>query len=172
MTQGDKDAPRRLLLHDLGREEAAALLQGRDLTVFGALPMVTPCTGCFGCWVKTPGACVTKDRASVFPGLLSRHDELIVVSRLTIGGFSPEVKAVMERSLSYLLPFFRVRGGISTHPKRHGGELALRAAFYGEGTPAMTELAEGMVRANSLNMGARAHGARFFPDKGSLRLPC
>jgi multimeric flavodoxin WrbA len=163
---------KKLILHDLDRERFDKVLKGKEATEFSALPRVASCLGCFSCWVKTPGTCVIKDRATIFPRLLSYHDELIVVSRLVFGGYSPEIKAVLERSLSYLLPFFKVRDGISVHDKRGARDLVLRNVFYGEGTGEAVCLAEKITLANSRNLGASSHESRYFPNLLAAVIPC
>jgi multimeric flavodoxin WrbA len=163
---------KKLILHDLKQEEADKVLIGKDATEFAALPKVASCQGCFSCWVKTPGTCIIKDRATIFPWLLLNHDELIVVSRLVFGGFSPAVKAVLERSLSYLLPFFHVKDGFSVHRKRGDKELVLKTIFYGDGTGDGVCLAERLTLANSRNLGAASHESRYFPNLETLVIPC
>lgn len=35
---------------------------GAEDVLFSATPLVKPCAGCFGCWTRTPGVCVLRDR--------------------------------------------------------------------------------------------------------------
>ncbi|MDR1036352.1 MAG: flavodoxin family protein [Deltaproteobacteria bacterium] len=154
---------RRLFLHDLDPETAARLLppaEGR--TVFAAIPAARPCAGCFGCWVRTPGACVARDRARGFAGLVSRHDELVIVSRMAFGGFSPTVKRVVDRSIAHVLPFFEIKDGVMRHAARSGADFRLTAVLYRTGGDAEgMELAERVVKANAANLGATSWEARF-----------
>lgn len=108
---------KKLILHDLAAEDGKELLPQNSgvYTLFPAVPAVHHCVGCFGCWFKTPGRCVINDRASDFAKLMSQHDEVIVISRLTFGGFSPDVKAVFDRSIGFILPFFRIVNGEMHH---------------------------------------------------------
>ncbi|MDR1079900.1 MAG: flavodoxin family protein [Deltaproteobacteria bacterium] len=154
---------RQLILHDLDPETAVILPpQTEDRTVFAALPMARPCAGCFGCWVRTPGACVARDRAAGFAGLLSRHAELTVLSRMAFGGFSPAVKRFIDRSIAHVLHFFEIRGGVMRHAARTGAPLKLTAVFYGTGDDGEAmELAGRVVRANAANLGATAWETRF-----------
>ncbi|MDR1313131.1 MAG: hypothetical protein LBQ12_05415 [Deltaproteobacteria bacterium] len=61
--------------------------------------------------MRTPGAYIQRDRDRGFAGLISRHSELAVVSRLAFGGFSPSVKRVIDRSIALVLPFFAIKDG-------------------------------------------------------------
>lgn len=156
---------RRLLIHDLDEAAMGAAPQGtlNDWAVFPARPMVTPCVGCFGCWVKTPGECVIRDRASPLLALLASCDELFLVSRCVYGGLSPEVKAAMDRSIGYMLPFFRIVNDEMHHTMRYPVALRLRVFLYGNDLLAEERAAaEELVKANALNLGAEASSVRFF----------
>jgi multimeric flavodoxin WrbA len=158
---------KKLILHDLSGENAERLFSAHtgENTVFPASPSVRACVGCFGCWLKTPGNCVIDDRGGKFARLISEHDEFIIISRLVFGGFSPDVKAVLDRSIGYMLPFFRVVNGETNHTRRYGNTFDLRCVFYGA---AMTEydreIARSLSAANALNFGAARHECCFYPS--------
>jgi hypothetical protein len=161
-----------LILHDLPSDKTENLLRGSNdgrYTVFAADPPVRPCVGCFGCWIKTPGRCVIDDRGQGFAGLISRHDVFMIVSRSVYGGFSPPVKAVLDRSIGHMLPFFRVTNGEMHHAPRHAGQFALECVFYG---PDISEeemaVAERLVAANAVNLSASDFKLRFFPSVDAL----
>jgi hypothetical protein len=123
---------KRLLLHDISSFHFEGILGSvpDDVRLMGTNPPVAHCVGCFGCWVKTPGQCVIDDRGRAFALELMETDELIIVSRLYCGGFSPDVKAFMDRGIPSILPFFEVRGERSRHPRRVDRPLRLRCYFY------------------------------------------
>lgn len=154
---------KRLILHDVGEADFAQVAADlpEDMLVFAARPEVRPCVGCFGCWIKTPGQCVIADRAQVVPGLLARSREVVIISRSVYGGHSPEIKAAMDRSIGYILPYFRVYRGEMHHRMRYEGTFALTVHFYGGGiTQAQRETAGALVAANETNFGAS--GSRVF----------
>jgi ribosomal protein S18 acetylase RimI-like enzyme len=164
----------RLILHDLDEARAARLLPpaGEGTALFPALPEAKACRGCFGCWTLTPGACVLRDRLQGFAGLIARRAELTVVSRLVWGGFSPPVKRALDRSISFILPFFAVRDGVMRHISRSRAPLRLTAVFYGAGSDAESmALAEKVLAANAANLGAASHAARFFAGDPEGPLP-
>jgi multimeric flavodoxin WrbA len=73
---------------------------------------IKPCRGCYHCWVKTPGLCVmTDDCANAVSRQLIQSDALIMLSKITYGGFSYDVKSFMDRSIPNLSPFFEIVHG-------------------------------------------------------------
>ena len=127
------------------------------------------CTGCFGCWVRTPGACAIRDDLGDLGVLLARTDELAVVSRMTFGWVSPLVKRALDRSIGYLHPDFRVADGQLHHRMRYAGhDLALSLRLYGPSTGSERACARAVAAANALNLGARLTGVRFPADEKDL----
>lgn len=101
---------------------------------------IRPCTGCHECWTKTPGRCVWKDPLENIGYLLSKCDQILIVSRCLYGGFSSFVQRVLERMTPYLLPFYE-KGYAVRHKKRYDNTLTVSACFYGENLSDM-EVAE------------------------------
>lgn len=113
----------------------------RDLLVGGmerrgyrvrSLPLremaIRHCTGCFGCWVRTPGVCVIPDEGRDVAREAVRSDLLVFFGPVTFGGYSPELKKAVDRIVCpMLLPFFvRVEGEVR-HPPRYGKRPRLLA---------------------------------------------
>ncbi|MCE5234965.1 MAG: flavodoxin family protein [Clostridiaceae bacterium] len=157
---------KRLILHDLPPQMAEELCTyAKDATVFCARPVVRHCVGCFGCWIKTPGQCVIADRAREFCAAISRHDELIIISKLTFGGLSPDVKAVLDRSIGYMLPFFRIVGGEMHHVQRFPSSPSLTYHFYQTaGKTAQKQTAQKLAAANAINFGSPNVTVCFYED--------
>jgi len=83
------------------------------------------CSGCFGCWTKTPGECVIRDDAPAVTAKLAFADRIVFFCPVVFGGFAPGLKRVIERSISLLLPFMRVYRGELHHPPRYDREYEL-----------------------------------------------
>ena len=154
----------RLLLYDVDEAHEAlfAQRQGED-RVFSANPLVKHCIGCFGCWVKTPGRCVIQDRCAVMPGYLAQCRRLVIVSPLWYGGYSQSIKAVLDRSIGYLLPYFRLVGGAMHHQMRCDNPFALDVHFYGGADEGEIQLARRLVAGNAVNFGAGSCTVQFHP---------
>ncbi len=74
---------------------------------------IAGCTGCFGCWVKTPGICVIDDDGREIAKKAAQADLLVCLTPITFRGYSSELKRALDRSIPVLLPYFtRVNGEI------------------------------------------------------------
>ena len=168
---GKSSLSKKLILHDLPPDNIEALLSrsAGEHTVFSAHPAVRPCEGCFGCWLNTPGECVIDDRCKGFASMISGHDEFVVISRMVFGGLSPDVKAVLERSIGHISPFFRIVNGEMHHVLRYDGIFAMRYIFYGQDMGEReVEIARRLTAANALNMGAEKWSAFFCPSADEI----
>lgn len=131
MPETDITRQRRILVHDLDRFSVEGILGSvpPDIEMVAAVGSAG-CIGCFGCWVKTPGVCVQDDGISGLGARLGECRELIYVSRLVYGGLSPDVKAVADRLIPYILPFFELQDGRMLHRPRYPGIFKLSYFFY------------------------------------------
>jgi hypothetical protein len=77
------------------------------------------CIGCFKCWDTTPGLCFQKDEAQHIVKKTIQSDLLVFLTPLTFGGYSSELKKIIERMLGLLQPAMTVVKGESHHVKRY-----------------------------------------------------
>ena len=80
---------------------------------------VSPCIGCFGCWIKTPGECVIKDKMIDINKKITNSDVVIFITPIIFGQYSCTIKNVVDRTLSKNLPFFKKFNGRTGHPGRY-----------------------------------------------------
>jgi multimeric flavodoxin WrbA len=81
---------------------------------------VWSCLGCFKCWDTTPGLCIQeKDEARGIIEKIIRSELLVFLTPLTFGGYSSELKKIIERSLGLLQPGVTLCSGESHHLKRY-----------------------------------------------------
>ncbi len=154
----------KLLIHDLPKKDAE-LLHGssRYSEILPCSSDNRTCIGCFGCWLKTPGECRLQDDMGQMGMRLSRCEEITIVSRCFWGGFSPQVKRALDRSIPYLHPDFQIKNKEMHHKLRYDNEPHLRTCFYGDDiTDDEKQTAMGLVRANCVNLGADLSDIRFF----------
>jgi len=163
---------KKLILHDLSPEDAENLLpkESEIYSLYPAKPPVRHCVGCFGCWLKTPGRCVINDRGSDFSALMLQHDEIIVISRFVFGGLSPDIKAVFDRSIGFILPFFRILNGEMHHVKRYQKSPDLCYILYGiDINDTEKETARKLIAANALNFGSENSQISFHTSPREIR---
>lgn len=155
-----------LILHDLDTNEAKAVFGYiSDRTLFPASEEYKHCMGCFGCWLKTPGRCVIADRASDFAPLMASHDRLVIISRMVFGGLSPGVKTVLDRSIGFILPFFKIVNGEMHHTKRYEKSPDLTYILYGSDIKDREkETAKKLIAANALNFSCENYSVHFCPS--------
>ena len=114
---------------------------------------LAPCRGCFLCWVKTPGLCIyTDDAANSISARLIRSDAVVLLGRITFGGYSYDLKAFLDRAIPNILPYFEIIDGEMHHEKRYPSFPMLICIGYGDHTPFEAETFALLARRNSLNM--------------------
>lgn len=159
----------KFIIHDLEEEEAKQLLLPKDAHIFAAKPPVKHCIGCFGCWLKSPGTCVIPDRCGRAPQILAKSEEMIIISRIVYGGYSPDIKAVLDRSIGYTMPYFRIVNGEMHHTMRYENPFKLTVHFYGESIGEKeAEIARRLVPANAINLGAESHNVFFHSSLNDI----
>jgi multimeric flavodoxin WrbA len=80
---------------------------------------IRPCTGCFNCWVKTPGTCSIKDDSRDLAKNYIHADHVIFASPLIMGFFSSILKNALDRSIPLIHPHVEEVGGEAHHKKRY-----------------------------------------------------
>jgi hypothetical protein len=161
----------KFIIHDLPPEDVSpAAFSGTDDLILPAVGPKAPCIGCFGCWLKTPGKCVLKDRLNDMGKNLALCDELVIVTKCVYGLFSPDTKNVIDRSISYLLPFFRNVRRMQHHVPRYRQQFPLRVLVYN--APALSqeerERFKRYVEAVSINLNVSDCSVSFLNDPGEV----
>lgn len=156
-----------LLIHDLSEKEAKKILPNlpKDLVVFSPKQNIHPCIGCFSCWFVTPGYCIIKDDHHSLGENFSKAQEIIVISKCVYGSYSPYIKNVFDRTLSYLLPFFENRDS-TRHIPRYDNKINFNFHFYGENlSQEEKNIAKDLAEANCKNLNASGCTIHFYDEK-------
>jgi multimeric flavodoxin WrbA len=77
------------------------------------------CIGCFGCWVETPGTCIEADAGRDIARAIIRSEMTVLFTPVTCGGYSSELKRMVDRFIQLALPYFSTYGGEIHHPSRY-----------------------------------------------------
>jgi multimeric flavodoxin WrbA len=85
-----------------GAQEAGAETEN----IFLAKQKIKPCTGCFCCWVKTPGECVIKDDMAVLRSKYMASDIIVFATPLYVDNVTGIMKNFMDRLVPLADPYF------------------------------------------------------------------
>lgn len=77
------------------------------------------CTGCFGCWVKRPGQCLTDDDSQQVCRAVINSDFTLWASPLRMGFPSAVLKKMMDKSIPLIHPYFCVDHNEAHHRPRY-----------------------------------------------------
>ena len=93
---------------------------GSEIETFPLQEMkLAHCLGCFGCWLKTPGMCVENDAGRQIARAMIQSTVTVLFTPVTFGGYSPELKRMVDRFIQLASPFFQMEHGEVHHPPRY-----------------------------------------------------
>lgn len=125
---------------------------------------VASCTGCFGCWIKTPGECVQADDAREIARAVIGARLLAVLTPVTFGGYSSTAKRAIERLMPLLSPLFETIGGEVHHRRRYPRFPDLLAVgVQDRSDPEAADLFRALVARNAINVHSRVHRVFLVP---------
>jgi len=113
---------------------------------------VSPCRGCFACWVKTPGVCIVDDAGRDLARAFIQSDLAVFVTPVTFGGYSYPLKKAVDRLIPLILPYFRRVDGEVHHVPRYRTYPRLLAIGIGNTGSDEAEVFQALVRRNAINM--------------------
>ena len=94
---------------------------GAQVEVFSLREMkLAHCIGCFGCWLETPGICRygEADGRAILQAVIE-SDTIILFTPVVFGGYSSQLKQIVDRFASLLLPYLRSYHGEVHHVPRY-----------------------------------------------------
>jgi len=110
----------KVLVHDLNEQNFSQMEITKDnYTVINANTTSAPCVSCYNCWLKTPGTCKINDCLKNTGTLLGNSEETVLISQNYYGGYSEQVKKLLDRSIPGSLPFYTYRSWKVRHIKRY-----------------------------------------------------
>ena len=106
-----------------------------------------------------------KDGYENLAELYSKAEKIIIISKCCYGTYSPFVKNVLDRSIPYLLPFFKLKNNEMHHTIRYKRKLFLEVYFYGKDlTELEKNIAEKTVKANCINLNVKKFNVSFLEN--------
>lgn len=130
---------------------------------------VKSCTGCFRCWFKRPKTCSYNDELKTIGNLILNCDEIIIISKCVMGGYSSTVKQILERCIGYVEPFFEIRNKRIRHKIKTNKKLKWNCLFYGDTTSDDEMLISYLVKENAQNFNATIESLKFFQSDIEIR---
>ena len=113
------------------------------------------CTGCFGCWVQTPGECVIKDYEENVVKDMVHSDLIIYLTPIVFGGYSSILKKALDRQIGRVLPYFVKINGEVHHSKRYEKQQSLLSiGLLDKYDSEKEEIFKTLVARNAINMWA------------------
>ena len=157
----------KVILHDLDAGYGAVIGKHCDRSL-AADGRYAPCQGCFGCWTRHPAECVMKDSLRQVCRILGQADDLVIVTENLYGGYSADVKNVLDRSIGTSTPLSTYRGGLMHHTLRYGRHALWKVVVYGEITEAEKESFRLLADRNAVNGGFARSEVVFLNDLSEL----
>ena len=154
-------------------EALLALLQEERTEIRGYAMRDVPlahCQGCFECWTTTPGLCKTEgDAGREITAALIKSDLLVILTPVTFGGYSSEIKKAMDRIICLVLPFFRRVDGEVHHSRRYPRYPAVAAiGVLGAPDEEQARIFRSLVERNARNMDSPATAVSLLPAGAPL----
>ena len=126
------------------------------------------CIGCFGCWVETPGLCVEADAGREIAKTVSHSQTVILFTPITFGGYSSELKRMVDRLVPLTLPHFTLYHGEVHHNPRYPDPPRLVGIGVQHGTNREEEaIFKALVGRNAINFHAPTYAAEVVQDTDS-----
>lgn len=144
-------------------------IQSETTYILLADKQITPCQGCFDCWLKTPGICRIDDFGREITKQMVNNDLIILITPITFGGYSYELKKAVDRFIPNILPFFKEVNGEIHHKQRY--EKIASKTFIGYLNHIDKEkegIFKELTQRNALNMEGDIFEALVYTQNGDL----
>ena len=159
----------RMIIHDLD-ESFHKQVSTKLSDVIWADGKYAPCQGCFDCWTRHPATCGMMDSLHQMCRVIGQADDLVIITENCYGGYSPEVKNILDRSIGTSTPMSTYRGGEMHHTLRYGRKGTWKVIVYGDISDNEKSTWELMVERNRINHGYQSAEIIFIDDITDLEV--
>ncbi len=122
------------------------------------------CAGDFFCWVRYPGQCMINDVNREIAAAVATTDLLVYLTPITFGGYSSELKSMVDHQIQNIAPFFARVNGESHHQKRYDRYPDFLVIGWGAKSKDEETVFRNLVRRNQLNFYSQNAVAGIIPD--------
>ena len=77
------------------------------------------CAGDFFCWIRNPGLCNVNDENRIIAASIANSQLMIYLTPVTFGGYSSNLKKMVDHQIQNVLPFFEKVNGETHHARRY-----------------------------------------------------
>ncbi len=127
------------------------------------------CSGCFFCWIRTPGICTLDDDNRVIAEKVMSGDLLIYLTPVTFGGYSSILKGMVDHLIPNISPFFQSINGETHHKQRYKTYPDLMTiGWMDEPDPQAEALFRYLTKRNSLNFFSPQQCSRVLAGEQSI----
>lgn len=114
------------------------------------------CAGDFFCWIRNPGLCNVNDANRVIAASIANSQLVVYLTPITFGGYSSNLKKMVDHQIQNVLPFFAQDNGETHHQKRYPAYPDLLAIGWMEQPDAQSEsIFRHLTYRNALNFYAK-----------------
>lgn len=114
------------------------------------------CAGDFFCWTRNPGMCNTDDDNRIIAAKIVQSDLVIYLTPVTFGGYSSELKRMVDHQIQNISPFFTSIEGEIHHQKRYSHyPNALTIGWMGEPNAQAESIFRHLIHRNAINLYAK-----------------
>ena len=114
------------------------------------------CAGDFYCWIRSPGMCNVDDDNRVIAQGIVASDLVVYLTPVTFGGYSSNLKRMVDHQIQNISPFFTANEGEIHHKTRYGRNPDLLAVGWMDDADERAAAVFGhLVQRNALNLHAR-----------------
>jgi multimeric flavodoxin WrbA len=132
------------------------------------------CAGDFFCWIRNPGMCNVADANRTLAASIINSDLMVYLTPVTFGGYSYQLKKLVDHQIQNIEPFFAKVAGETHHQKRypHYPDF-LAVGWMEQADPQQEAVFRHLAHRNAVNFYARKSAAGIVlagqPDE-DLRL--
>ena len=120
---------------------------------------ISPCRGCFACWLATPGSCPHADPSELVARAAVNAPLAVFFSPLVFGGYGWVLKKALDRMICLISPFFETKG-LTRHTARYKRYPAMLGVGWLPGPdPESQAIFTRVVTQNAYNLRAPAQAS-------------
>lgn len=129
---------------------------------------IKSCVGCFKCWTNKNNKCVFRDSLYDIPEKILNCNKIILISKISYGCYSSNIKKTLERIISVVKPFFTIREN-EIHHILKSNNLNLQVYVYGEVNKNCEKIFEALIIRNAKNLGIKFVSIKYFENFKSIK---